>query len=280
VQNIPLAIISNGMPPYRPEAWGRPLYDPVLAFLRRRAHRRAFAHAACVGFTSNYIRELMTQRLGITPRHARVFDNGLPEEWIERARRPLPDYAGRPMEIISVSSISPYKRQELVVRAMPELVKRPGMGELVYRIVGHHYSDAYIEGLKKMAADLGVGKQVVFEGRLPDQRMQELLQRARAFVLMSVCESFGIPAIEAMSLGTPVVTSDCCAMPEVCGKGAILSPVDDVRALAENIYRVLSDSETAEQLRRAGAENCLRFSWAKTAEQMASEFERIVAEGG
>jgi glycosyltransferase involved in cell wall biosynthesis len=223
------------------------------------------------------LKELMIRWLKRTPRRGQVFYNGLPKEWLARSQT-LPSWDDRPLEIISVSSVSPYKRQELVIRALPALIKRPGMADLVYRIVGHHYNDGYLAKLKKVADELGLKNRVVFDGRLPDDQMQQLLARARAFVLMSVCESFGLPAIEAMTFGTPVVTSNCCAMPEVCGNAAILSPVDDVAALTDNLYRVLSEPALAQQMRLDGAQNCQRFAWSKIAEHMATELGRMLDE--
>jgi glycosyltransferase involved in cell wall biosynthesis len=259
--------------PYRNEAWSG-WKAPIVAYLKRRRNARAFREAAVVGFTSHYLKDLMIGRLGITPRRAEVFYNGLPQEMIDRAGRPLPDWVSRPMEVVSVSNVNEYKRQELVIRALPALLKRPGVEGLIYRIAGHVEGD-YRRHLEGVAKALGVGERVTFEGRVSDERVRELLTRARAFVLMSVCESFGIPAIEAMSFGAPVVTADCCAMPEVCGRAAILSPVDDVNALVENLARVLTSADQAEALRRAGAEQARRFSWADTARQMAAAIEHM-----
>ncbi len=117
---------------------------------------------------------------------------------------------------------------------------------------------------------------VIFDGRVSDDRVTELLSTSRAFVLMSVCESFGIPAIEAMSLGTPVVTSDCCAMPEICADAADLSPVDNVDALAQNLARALTDPHHANQLRQRGAERVQHFAWSNTANKMAHILDEIV----
>jgi len=275
VRGMPVPTLSHCQDPwpYRPEAWGG-LRSRVVAFLKRRRNADAFRHAAVVGFTSQYLRDLMIARLGMRPRRAEVFYNGLPQEMLDRAARPLPGWTDRPMELISVSNVGYYKRQELVIRAVPELIKRPGLDQLVYRVVGHCEND-YRRHLERLIADLGVRRHVVLEGRLPDDRVNELFARARAFVLMSVCESFGIPAIEAMSFGTPVVTSDCCAMPEVCGRAAVLSPVDDVPALVENLGRVLTFADEAEGLREAGVAQARRFRWTDTAEQMAQCLESM-----
>ena len=96
---------------------------------------------------------------------------------------------------------------------------------------------------------------------------------------MSVCESFGIPAIEAMSFGTPVVTSDCCAMPEVCGLAAELCPVDDVSQLAQRLAAVMTDEDRSDRLREAGGKQIQKFRWEATVRQMAATLDQIADEG-
>jgi glycosyltransferase involved in cell wall biosynthesis len=93
--------------------------------------------------------------------------------------------------------------------------------------------------------------------------------------LMSVCESFGIPPIEAMSYGTPVIIADCCALPEVCGQAALKCPADDLNRLVWNLKNVLLDSDSAHRLQSAGFERVQQFSWEATARKMADELERI-----
>ena len=275
VPNMPAPTLSHCQDPwpYRPEAWSG-WKAPLVAFVKRRRNLLAFRNAAIVGFTSHYLKDLMTSRLGMTPKRAEVFYNGLPQEMLDRASRPLPDWSSRPMEILSISNVGVYKRQELVIRALPMLVRKPGLENLLYRIAGHCEPD-YAAHLRGVIANLGMEKHVLLEGRVSDARVQALFTQARAFVLMSVCESFGIPAIEAMSYGAPVVTADCCAMPEICGNAAILSPVDDLEALVNNLARILTSSEQAETLRRQGATQARRFSWDETARQMALSFEQL-----
>ncbi|MBC8107689.1 MAG: glycosyltransferase family 4 protein [Anaerolineae bacterium] len=259
--------------PYRPQAYIH-WKEHVTAFLKRREQKRALKLADCMGFTSNYLRDLVISRAGIQPKRAEVFYNGLAESWLERARQPLPDWNSRPMEIVTVSNVHPYKRNHLVIQALPALLKRPGLSDLLYRIVGH-CEPVFREQLESLAKSLGVAKHVIVHGRLDDAQTQQYYRQAKAFVMMSVCESFGIPAIEAMTFGTPVVTSDCCAMPEVCGDAAILSPVDDVASLARNLEIALTDATRVEHMRQRGGKRVQKFRWGDTAEAMARALEQM-----
>lgn len=264
--------------PYRSEAWGG-FRDRIVALLKRREHRYALKHARCFGWTSAYLRDLICGHHKIWPESSEVLYNGVPTNWIERSRAGLPDWFSRRNEIVTISNVNLYKRQSLVIEAMPLLIKRPGLEDLTYRIVGAADSQEFEDELKDLAKRLGVGDRVIFEGRVSDERVKEVFAGARAYVLMSVCESFGIPAIEAMSFGTPVITADCCAMPEVCGDAAELSPPDDAPALAERIAKVLLDPQRVEELRRRGVERVAKFSWTRVAEKMASLLERAALRG-
>jgi len=259
--------------PYRPEAWDKKT-DAIKAFLKRRANKQAFRQAAFVGWTSGYLKDLMCGRLGITPKNGGVIYNGIPDDWIKQAQTAMPPYTGRPLEIVTISNVAPYKQQEMVIRAMPELLKRPGLMKLKYRIAGH-CPPAYAAYLKQLATQLGVADAVVLEGRVSRERIVELFSTARCYVLMSKCESFGLPAIEAMTFGTPVIAADCCAIPEVCGKAAQLCGMDDLPGLINSVAKVVLDSELADQMRLEGLNTLRRYSWAKAGEQMAESLDSV-----
>ena len=116
---------------------------------------------------------------------------------------------------------------------------------------------------------------VILEGRVSRERIVELFSTARCYVLMSKCESFGLPAIEAMAFGTPVIAANCCAIPEVCGKAALLCGMDDLPGLVNTIAKVVLDPFVAEEMRRAGLSTLQRYSWGKAGEQMAVALDSI-----
>ena len=262
--------------PYIPDVWGG-WRDRLLSAAKRRANAEALRDARCVGFTSQYLRELICGHHGVTPACSDVYSNGLPQDWIDAAQRSLPPWDGRPMEIASVGNLGPHKRQFLVIHALPKLVGEPALKDLVYRIVGNG-SPAYRAQLTALAEQLGVARHVVFEGRVSDERVREVYSTTRCAVMMSVCESFGLPVVEAMCFGAPVVVSDCCALPEVGGDAAVVSPRDDADALAEHLRQVLLDPARAHDLRRRGTERVQHFSWRATAAKMATQLERIATD--
>lgn len=104
-----------------------------------------------------------------------------------------------------------------------------------------------------------------------------LYSAANAFVFPSWIEGFGIPLLEAMTCGTPVVASDRGSIPEVAGGAALLVDAEDAPALSRNLAKILTCPEEAQRLRALGLARSSQFSWRKTAESILAGYERAVA---
>jgi glycosyltransferase involved in cell wall biosynthesis len=112
--------------------------------------------------------------------------------------------------------------------------------------------------------------------RPPREDLIALYSTADAFVFPSWTEGFGLPVLEAMSCGAPVVASDRGAIPEVAGDAALLAEATDPAALAQQLGKVLGSAEEAERLRRAGFARASQFSWRATARQILASYSRAV----
>ena len=121
--------------------------------------------------------------------------------------------------------------------------------------------------------ELGVGDRLVFLGQVADARLPALYRGALAFVFPSLHEGFGLPPLEAMACGTPVVSSLATSLAEVVGDAAL--PIDplDVDSIAAGIARILEDGSLRGELRARGLAQAARFSWEDTARRTWS-FER------
>jgi glycosyltransferase involved in cell wall biosynthesis len=95
---------------------------------------------------------------------------------------------------------------------------------------------------------------------------------------MSRCESFGIPAVEAQAFGTPVVGSNVCAMPEVCGDGGVFGAPEDVPATANLLQRLLTDSADWQDFSDAARRNAAKYQWSECSRPLLSLFEMGGAE--
>ncbi len=114
---------------------------------------------------------------------------------------------------------------------------------------------------------------VTLEGSLSDAAVMEAYARARVFVLPSLCESFGIPLIEAMSFGTPVIAANRAALPEVLGHAGLLAEPEPA-SIATAAIRLLQ-GEDVDALRLAGLANMERFNWSDTADKLARLLEKM-----
>ncbi len=118
---------------------------------------------------------------------------------------------------------------------------------------------------------------VVLAGYVPDTDLAALYSGARGFVYPSLYEGFGLPVLEAMQCGTPVVTSDSTSLPEVVGDAGLLVPPTDADALSEALLRLVTDDGLAADLRRRGQSRAALFSWERTAEATVRAYAAMLS---
>lgn len=123
--------------------------------------------------------------------------------------------------------------------------------------------------------ELKLENQVVFAGYIADEHLPYLYNMATAFVYPSLYEGFGLPPLEAMSCGTPVISSDTSSIPEVVGKAGILINPYNVTDLAEAISKVVLSSELQLELSRKGLQQAALFSWEKCARETIEVYQGL-----
>jgi len=124
---------------------------------------------------------------------------------------------------------------------------------------------------------LGLGHRVRFPGYVAKDDLPGLYAGARVVAYPSRYEGFGLPVLEAMRCGAPVVTTNVSSMPEVAGDAAVLVDPDDVAGLAEALVRVANDRALARELARRGRDRAGRFSWERCARETLAVYEQVVA---
>lgn len=130
--------------------------------------------------------------------------------------------------------------------------------------------------LQSEVSALGIGDQIQYLGRVTDEDLAELYRGALALVFVSLYEGFGLPIIEAMACGTPVLTSTATAMPEVAEDAAILVDPLDVDAIADGMRRLAGDEGLRRDLRIKGLHRSSLFTW----QQTCSKVRQVIAECG
>jgi glycosyltransferase involved in cell wall biosynthesis len=127
----------------------------------------------------------------------------------------------------------------------------------------------YTPRLQQQAADLGIGDLVRFLSYVPYAELPQLLNQAIALVFPSLWEGFGLPVLEAMACGTPVITSNLSSLPEVAGDAALLVDPYNLEALTWAMQSLVGDAGLGAELRQKGLTQAEQFSWAKTGQMTA-----------
>ena len=174
--------------------------------------------------------------------------------------------------VLYVGNIKPHKNLVRLIEAFADL-RRGEFEEVKLLIIGDEISK--LPALRRAVHRHKLHKHVRFLGYLSDQTLAILYRLASAFAFPSLYEGFGLPPLEAMASGTPVVTSNVSSLPEVAGGAAVLVDPYDVDSIADGLRRVLSDPALAAEMRRKGLERAREFSWARSVEKTRSIYQQI-----
>ena len=203
----------------------------------------------------------------------------LPEETVAQFRREkdLPRRA-----ILYLGTIEPRKNIGTLIRAYHRLLARwpKPTGEDVPRLVVAGGKGWGWQEVFALVEDLALNDHVLFPGFAPDTELPLWYNMAECFAYPSLYEGFGLPALEAMACGTPVITSNVSSLPEVVGEAGLTLSPQDVEGLADALWRVLSDGDLRAYLRQCGLRQAARFSWAETARQTLDVYDQVLAHGG
>jgi glycosyltransferase involved in cell wall biosynthesis len=128
---------------------------------------------------------------------------------------------------------------------------------------------------RPIVQELGIEERVVFTGWVPEEDKPALYSGARALVFPSLYEGFGLPPLEALACGTPVIASNQGSLPEIVGDGGLLLEPDDMEGLAGAMEKLLNDDTLWGDLREKGLAHAARFSWEKTARETLAVYQEI-----
>lgn len=200
---------------------------------------------------------------GVPAEKVAVFHGGVEEVFFNAPPPPpgvLAKYGIPDSYLLSIGNMRPYKNVATLVKAYASLAAR--RADLPDLVIGGKAKDADREFLAGLAAELGLRTRVHFPGMIEDQDLPLLYKKAAAFIFPSLAEGFGLPVLEAMASGTPVICSRVDSLPEIGGDAVLYldTPKDDAR-LAELIGLLLDRPEKREALARAGVQRARDFSW-------------------
>jgi glycosyltransferase involved in cell wall biosynthesis len=248
----------------------RPLRDAALVAAARLYARRARA----IVTDSERSRRAVVERLGADPAKVTAIGVAVGAEFVPT---PLTDAARARCAVggsyvLYVGNFGPHKNVDGLLRAWASL---PATLRGAHRLVLAGGDAARRPQLEALARALDVASTVAFPGPIDDADLPGLYSACTAFVLPSLDEGFGLPAVEAMACGAPVIVSDRGALPEVAGPGAAVVDLGAEGALAAALARVLLHPEHREALRRRGRARAADFAPARTAGRVLDLLESV-----
>ena len=256
--------------------------------LRRSLHfhltRRVLKNAARIFAVSQFTKNEIQKLFGIEPRRIEVIYNAIDPRFLtghttaadrqmlaERYQitNPFLLYAGR---------ISPHKNLVRIIEAFSalktDLAKQDLYHDLKLIIIGDELSKH--PDLRRTVVRGGVQNDVRFLGFVPIEVLRIFYDAAKVFVFPSLYEGFGLPPLEAMAHGTPVLTSNTSSIPEVVGGAAVLVNPENIFEMMRALQRVLLDQSLREKLRQAGYEQVKKFSWDRSVEEVLRGYREVV----
>lgn len=172
--------------------------------------------------------------------------------------------------VLHVGTLQPRKNIPTLIEAMARL-RRPDLSLVLVGGKGWLYDKIFAQ-----VERLGLEKQVRFAGYVPDEALPLWYNAASLLVFPSVYEGFGMPIVEAMACGTPVIASATSAIPEAAGGAALLFSPQSVDALVSQMLAVLDNAEQAATMRQHGLEQAANFSWDRAGETMVATYRRAL----
>ncbi|HXW76221.1 MAG TPA: glycosyltransferase family 1 protein, partial [Candidatus Eremiobacteraceae bacterium] len=240
--------------------------DSEFARQEQRPFVTAAEHAARIITDSHHAAVELTRHLAIDPARIDVVHLAVDEAFLRRRGLAPAKLEGATRYLLFVGEADERKGLDTTIRAIERLPEESRKG-LALAVAGQR------EGKKFSAVDIR------WLGHVDDEQLAALYAGTAMLVYPSRYEGFGLPVLEAMACGTPVIASRAAGIPEAGGDAALYVDPDDAAALAGAIGRVLADPDLAGRLRRAGETRAAAMTWDRTAASTLATLKRAVAQG-
>lgn len=212
----------------------------------------------------------LSGKVHVTPEAASTLFRPIGEEGSLQTVRSR--YGIRSEFILAVGNLQPRKNLLRLISAFASVRHRMKSVQLVVAGKAQWKSSAIYAEVKR----LGLESDIVFTGYVSDEDLALLYNAAKVFVYPSIYEGFGLPILEAMACGTPVVTSNTSSMPEVAGDAAILIDPYQEEQIGDAIQQVLTNPDLRLSLSEKGLKHAQRFSWHRTAQETVRVYQTVL----
>jgi glycosyltransferase involved in cell wall biosynthesis len=215
---------------------------------------------------SSFSKQKITELLGVPEERVAVIPAAVAENFSRLADESFPNKYGR--YVLAVSSLEPRKNFARLIEAF----LRAKLQDVKLIVAGGQsrvFSDPGLQGILNNADN------IILAGYLQDAELAGLYQHALCLVYPSLYEGFGLPALEAMACGCPVVVSRIASLSEVCGDAAYYVEPHDIDSIADGICKVATDEQLRKTLMKKGSERVAMFSWKASAKQLLEVIEEV-----
>jgi glycosyltransferase involved in cell wall biosynthesis len=241
--------------------------------------RRALDKAELILTVSDASKRDLLTFFDVRPEKIKVVPNGinstitksLSDEELDRVRE---RYQIKGRTVLFVGNIKPHKNVERLIAAFAKVRENPGLSNLTLIVVGDDISK--YPSLRRAVVRHQVRGNVRFFGFVPEMTLVALYKIADVFAFPSLYEGFGLPPLEAMANGTPVVTSNISSLPEVVGDAALTVDPYNIDDIASSIRRILEDEHLKARLIAAGYERARRYSWQQSVIQIHQAYQQAL----
>jgi len=209
--------------------------------------------------------------LGVEPEFFRVKDNTANAFVSSRyglGKKPYVFFAGE---------FGPRKNLENLIKAIAKLKLMNKCKEIELVLVGARRTTGYLCRIETLIKELGLEGDVRWLDFVPRSHLRYLLKSARVSVYVSLCEGFGLPIIEAMAIGTPVVCSNGSSMTEIAGNAAVIVDPREVSKIADAIFRLLTQPKLVAEYIARGKRRALKFTWENTAAKTIEIYKSLLS---
>ncbi len=255
---------------------------PSLANYLKKVVPEAIAAADLVAAVSGETRRTLIEHFATPPAKIALVPNGI-RPYLRRASDPVlldavrHKYGLRSPLVLGVGTLEPRKNHLGLIKAFHKAASSANKASRPAMLAIAGGSGWLYDETRQVVADPKLEKKVRFLGRVSDLELMLLYSLADVFVFPSFYEGFGVPPMEAMACGAPVITSNTSSLPEVVGDAALLVDPHDTGAIAQAMLRVLGSPQLQEELRQKGYERARGFTWEHSARKMLSLYAQVYA---
>jgi glycosyltransferase involved in cell wall biosynthesis len=260
-------------------------YPQDLPFWVRKYYNHFFPkfakEASRIATVSEYSKKDIADSYGIDRSNIDVVYNGINEyfapvgEEVKKATREK--FAKGCEYFLFVGSLSPRKNISRLISAFAKFKQETG-GSMKLMLAGAIFWGE--DELVRLMNELKIEEEIIFTGRVPDEALRDITASAFALTYVPYFEGFGIPLVEAMQCGVPVISANVTSLPEVAGEAALYVDPFDVDSIKNAMILLYKDSTLRDQLIQKGNQQKEKFSWDKTAALLWQSVERTLSQKG